>query len=110
MEEPRLYDRIYAVVRLIPPGKVATYGQISRIVGGCSAQMIGFALAALSSQTGIDDIPWQRVINAKGKVSPHGFGFGTNMQRVLLEEEGIVFNLEHEVDFEKFGWDGVPAN
>ncbi|PKN96189.1 MAG: cysteine methyltransferase, partial [Chloroflexi bacterium HGW-Chloroflexi-5] len=46
-EEPRLYDLIYAVIRQIPAGRVASYGQISRIVGRCSAQMIGFALAAL---------------------------------------------------------------
>ena len=49
MEEPRLYDIIYSVVRQIPAGKVATYGQISRIVGRCSAQMVGFALAALAN-------------------------------------------------------------
>lgn len=109
MGEPRLYDLIYATVRQIPPGKVATYGQISRIVGRCSAQMIGFALAALGKQTDAEDVPWQRVVNAKGRISPHGYGFGTNMQRVLLEEEGVVFSLEHEIDFEKFGWDGIPA-
>lgn len=108
MEEPRLYDLIYATVRQIPVGKVATYSQISRIVGRCSAQMIGFALAALASQKNIVDVPWQRVINAKGKISPHGFGFGTNMQRVLLEEEGVKFNNDNEIDFEIVGWDGHP--
>jgi len=107
--EPRLYDVIYNVIRQIPEGKVATYGQISRIVGRCSAQMIGFALAALGKQHIVEDVPWQRVINAKGHISPHGYGFGTNMQRVLLEEEGITFSLEGEIDFEKFGWDGVSA-
>jgi methylated-DNA-protein-cysteine methyltransferase related protein len=109
MEEPKLYDVIYATVRQIPLGKVATYGQISRIVGRCSAQMIGFALAALTKQTGLEDVPWQRVVNAKGKISPHGYGYGTNMQRVLLEEEGITFNLENEIDFDKYGWDGVSV-
>lgn len=110
MGEPKLYDLIYATVRQIPKGKVATYGQISRIVGRCSAQMIGFALAALGKQPNADDVPWQRVVNAKGKISPHGYGFGTNMQRVLLEEEGVQFNLEHEIDFEKYGWNGLPAS
>lgn len=108
-EEPRLYDLIYAVIRQIPTGKVATYGQISRILGRCSAQMIGFALAALGKQPNADDVPWQRVVNAKGHISPHGYGFGTNMQRVLLEEEGIAFNIEGEIDFDKFGWDGISA-
>ncbi len=110
MGEPKLYDLIYATVRQIPVGKVATYGQISRIVGRCSAQMIGFALAALGKQHDAEDVPWQRVVNAKGKISPHGYGFGTNMQRVLLEEEGIVFNLEHEIDFNQFGWDGISVS
>ena len=52
---PRLYERIYAAVRQIPVGRVATYGQIARLVGGCSAQMVGFALAALSNGS---DVPW----------------------------------------------------
>ena len=108
-KEPRLYDLIYDTIRQIPEGKVATYGQISRIVGRCSAQMIGFALAALGRQTATTDVPWQRVINAQGRISPHGYGFGTNMQRVLLEEEGVEFNLENEIDFERFGWDGIPS-
>jgi len=107
--EPRLYDLIYSVIRQIPAGKVATYGQISRIVGRCSAQMIGFALAALGKQPNAADVPWQRVVNSKGHISPHGYGFGTNMQRVLLEEEGIIFTLEGEIDFNKFGWDGISA-
>ena len=96
-----LYERIYAVVRQIPRGKVATYGQIARIVGGCSAQMIGFAMAGLRT----DDVPWQRVINAKGKVSPR-IGFGGLLQRETLEEEGVEFDEEDRVDFDKFGWLG----
>ncbi|MCB9136407.1 MAG: MGMT family protein [Anaerolineales bacterium] len=97
-----LYQRIYAVVRQIPPGKVASYGQIARIVGGCSAQMIGFAMAGLKPGT---DVPWQRVINAQGKVSPR-IGFGGLLQRQMLEEEGVVFDREGRVDFDKFGWLG----
>ncbi len=99
--EPRLYDRIYHAVRQIPAGRVATYGQIARLVGGCSAQMVGFALAALPNGS---DVPWQRVINAQGKVSPHGVGFGSMVQRTLLEEEGVVFNLEGIVDLKTYGW------
>jgi methylated-DNA-protein-cysteine methyltransferase related protein len=101
-DEPPLYHRIYAVVRQIPHGKVASYGQISRIVGGCSAQMIGFAMAGLGAKT---DVPWQRVINAKGKVSPR-IGFGGLLQREILEEEGVEFDEEGRVDFERFGWLG----
>ncbi len=96
-----LYQRIYAIVRQIPSGKVATYGQIARIVGGCTPRMVGYAMSA--TPTG-SDIPWQRVINAQGKVSPHGDGFGTEMQRALLMEEGIVFDSQGRVDFDRFGW------
>jgi len=96
-----VYQRIYAIVRQIPSGKVATYGQIARIVGGCTPRMVGYAMSA--TPTG-SDIPWQRVINAQGKVSPHGDGFGTEMQRALLMEEGIVFDSQGRVDFDRFGW------
>jgi len=106
MEEPRLYDVIYSVIRQIPEGKVATYGQISRIVGRCSAQMVGFALAALANQHEDLGVPWQRVINARGRISPHGFGMGTAIQRTLLEDEGIVFSLDGEIDLEKYNWQG----
>jgi methylated-DNA-protein-cysteine methyltransferase-like protein len=98
---PRLYDRIYAAVRQIPAGRVATYGQIARLVGGCSAQMIGFALAALQEGS---DVPWQRVVNRQGKISPRGIGFGGMIQRTLLEEEGVVFNINGEIDLDTYGW------
>lgn len=104
-EPLRLYDRIYAVVRQIPRGRVASYGQISELVGGCSAQMIGFALAALPQGS---DVPWQRVINREGKISPHGFGFGSAVQEDLLRGEGVEFDLERRVDWERFGWLGEP--
>jgi methylated-DNA-protein-cysteine methyltransferase-like protein len=73
------------------------------MVGGCSAQMIGFALAALRGRKG-DDVPWQRVINRMGKISPHGFGYGSSLQRDLLEGEGVVFDEEGCIDLERFGW------
>jgi len=96
-----LYERIYAVVCLIPPGKVTTYGHIARLVGGCSARMVGYAMAATPDGRGI---PWQRVINRKGQISPHGDGYGTVMQRAILEEEGVDFNANGCVDFTKTGW------
>ena len=109
-EEPRLFDLIYDIVRQVPRGRVATYGQIARIAGRCSAQMVGFALAALASfrdREASADVPWQRIINAKGMISPHGFGMGSQVQRDLLEEEGIVFNKLGIIDLAVFGWDGV---
>lgn len=109
-EEPRLFDLIYDIVRQVPRGRVATYGQIARIAGRCSAQMVGFALAALASFRDREtnaDVPWQRIINAKGMISPHGFGMGSQVQRQLLEDEGIVFNEQGIIDLAVFGWNGV---
>ena len=101
---PSVYQHIYAVIRQIPPGQVATYGQVARLIGGISAQMVGFALAALPSHPEQEEVPWQRVINAQGKISPHGFGYGSAVQRQLLEEEGLVFDLENCIDLERYGW------
>ena len=100
-----LYERIYDMVRLIPAGKVTTYGQIATLVGGCTARMVGYAMAALKRGTA-PSVPWQRVINAQGKVSVHGDGIGNAMQRTILEEEGVIFDENDRVDFEQFGWLG----
>jgi methylated-DNA-protein-cysteine methyltransferase-like protein len=101
-----LYQRIYALVRLIPPGKVTTYGRVARMVGGCSAQMVGFALAALKEGS---DVPWQRVINAQGKISLSRGGW-QEKQRRLLEAEGVEFDPRDRVDLARFGWPGPPAD
>lgn len=99
----RLYSRIYTVVRRIPAGKVATYGQIAEIVGDCTARIVGYAMAAAP-----DDVPWQRVINAQGKVSPRAGHWGTEVQRLRLEEEGVAFDANHKVDLAAVRWAGPP--
>lgn len=96
-------DMVFEIVRQIPAGQVTTYGQISKMIPGCTARMVGYALASLPNQS---DVPWQRVINSKGKISPHGAGYGSAMQRLLLEEEGIVFDLDNRINLEIFGWQG----
>ncbi len=102
-QEMPLYQRIYKQVKAIPAGKVATYGQIARMVGGCSARMVGYAMAAL--RDGRDpDVPWQRVINAKGRISLHGIGSAE--QRARLEDEGIVFDQDDKLDLETYQWWG----
>jgi methylated-DNA-protein-cysteine methyltransferase-like protein len=105
-EEQPLYERIYAIVRQIPEGRVATYGQIATIVGGCSARMVGYAMAALKSGEH-PDVPWQRVINRQGKISIHD-PFGKYHQRQLLEAEGVYFDSRDQIDFKEFGWVGEP--
>jgi len=98
---PSYRDFIYEIVRSIPSGKVASYGQIARMVPRCTARMVGFAMASTPEN---QNIPWQRVINSQGKISPHGAGFGSALQRSLLEDEGIVFDQEHKIDLDQFGW------
>lgn len=96
-----IYERIYKAVGQIPPGRVATYGQIARIVGRCTARMVGYAMASLPWGT---DVPWQRVINYKGGISPRKSGDGSLRQRKLLEREGTVFDPQGRVDLKRFGW------
>jgi len=97
-----MYEQIYALVRQIPYGRVASYGQIARILGTCTARMVGYAMSALRT----DYVPWQRVINSQGKVSQHGDGIGTTLQRQILMDEGVIFDDEGRVDFNRFGWHG----
>jgi len=100
-----LYEKIYAMVRQVPSGRVTTYGRIAELVGGCTARMVGYAMAALKRGTA-PDVPWQRVINAKGEISVHGDGIGNAMQLAILEDEGIIFDENDRVDFTRFGWSG----
>jgi len=97
-----LRARIYTVVRQIPEGKVATYGQIAAIVGDCTARMVGYAMAAVDEP----DVPWQRVINAQGKISPRADGGGAVEQRVRLEAEGIHFDENGRVALNRVRWYG----
>lgn len=97
-----LYQSIYNRVRQIPIGQVSTYGRIARLVG-CTARTVGFAMAALPVGS---DVPWQRVINSQGKVSPRTEGEGNILQRDLLEAEGLRFDRKGRVNLDKHGWGG----
>ena len=68
---------------------VATYGQIAAVVGRCSPLMVGFAMAAVPFDS---DVPWHRVVNHQGRISSRGDGDGEQIQRILLEAEGIHFD------------------
>jgi methylated-DNA-protein-cysteine methyltransferase-like protein len=96
-----LYERIYTVVRCIPPGHVATYGQVAAVVGlETTAREVGEAMAALRHTSVDPPVPWQRVINAQGGVSTGP------RQQSLLEHEGVVFNAKGRTDLHRFGWRG----
>jgi len=103
MQDPAssIYNSIYALVRQVPPGRVTSYGRIARQVG-CTARTVGFAMAALP--TG-HDVPWQRVINSQGKVSPRRNGDNDLIQRLLLEAEGVQFDARGRVDLHCYGWE-----
>ena len=99
-----LKRRIYQVVQAVPAGAVATYGDIAVIVGGgCDARMVGYALNAIP-KVAAEDVPWQRIVNAQGGISTKGL-----LQRRLLEEEGIIFDLEGRIPLEQFRWPGPSA-
>ncbi len=103
MKTHSLYERIYKVIRQIPAGRVARYGQIAAIVGECGARTVGYALAALRSDT---DVPWHRVVNRQGKISLRGHGSEGQEQRARLESEGVTFDADHRIDLSQFGWVG----
>lgn len=98
-----VYDHILAVVRLIPKGRVASYGQIAWIVNAASPRMVGYALAGLPDGS---DVPWQRVVNSQGGISPRGDPLSSGEQRRLLEAEGVAFGPDVRIDFARCGWDG----
>lgn len=103
------YAQVWDLARRIPRGRVATYGQIARMLPPPSGveietyqafgpRWVGGAMAACP-----DDVPWQRVINSQGRISERE---GAARQRQLLEEEGIVF-VKDRVDLKKYGWRGL---
>ena len=100
------YERIYAAVRRIPRGRVATYGQIATMAGvPGQARLVGYAMHALSSSS---SVPWQRAINAKGMVSARADSSGgTLSQRILLEREGVAFDARGRISLERFGIRGA---
>ena len=98
-----VYQKMLMVVREIPPGRVATYGQIAWIVGAASPRMAGYALGGLSEDT---DVPWQRVVNRHGGISPRGDPLATDRQRKRLIEEGIKFQPDGRIDLDRYGWAG----
>ena len=100
---------VWEIARQVSPGRVSTYGQIASMIpppGSLSlkdyeafgARWVGGAMANCP-----DDVPWQRVINAQGKISPRP---GAQRQRELLEAEGVEFDERERINFDLYGWDG----
>ncbi len=102
-------SKVWEIARMIPAGKVSTYGQIASMIpppgamtlkdyDAFGARWAGGAMAACP-----DDVPWQRVINSQGKISPRP---GAEKQKQLLEDEGVFFNEKGKIDFDEYGWNG----
>lgn len=111
--DPRTFNpRVWEAARQVPYGRVTTYGKIAEIVGppeGVDPELyhafgprwVGTAMAACP-----DDVPWQRVVNAQGRISIRAGG-GHLRQRALLEAEGVEFDEQDRIDLNRFGW-GIP--
>jgi methylated-DNA-protein-cysteine methyltransferase-like protein len=94
-----LYERIYEITKQIPVGRVATYGQIAQMAGiPKGARQVGYAMAALGRGRPRPEIPWHRVVNAKGESSVGG------EQVTRLEAEGVLFDDRGHIDLRRFGW------
>jgi methylated-DNA-protein-cysteine methyltransferase-like protein len=96
-------ERILSVVKRIPRGRVATYGQVARLAGlSGQPRLTGYALSALPDGS---SVPWHRVINAKGEISRRASGEGSEaLQRARLESEGVEFDPEGCIDLRRFQW------
>ena len=98
----KTYERIYAVVRQIPAGKVATYGQVARLAGLAGhARQVGYALNATPEG---EDLPWHRVINAKGEISKRANPVYEQIQREMLEDEGLEFGPGARLSLKVYQW------
>jgi methylated-DNA-protein-cysteine methyltransferase-like protein len=95
-------DRIYAAVMSIPPGRVATYGQVAEEAGlPRRARLVGTALKNMTEDSAV---PWHRVVNARGEISTRPRPGAVVEQRVLLEDEGVVFQPNGRIDLKQYGW------
>lgn len=94
------FEEVYAAVKTIPYGKVCSYGQVALMTGHPgAARQVGWALSGL--QPG-NDIPWHRVINAQGKISLKGRGDIADLQKHLLEKEGVIFDINDKINMETY--------
>ncbi len=97
------YDKVYEVVKQIPQGKVATYGQIARLCGSPRAsRAVGYALHGNPDQGAI---PCYRVVNREGQLAKRFAFGGIEMHKLLLEQDGIIVNDDFTVDLSLFLWE-----
>ena len=96
-------ERVFQIVRMIPKGRVMTYGQIAEILGeGYTPRTVGFVMHSSNDKT-----PWHRVINAQGGCSTRGLVLPHDEQQRMLEAEGVSFNARGRCSLEQYVW--IPA-
>jgi methylated-DNA-protein-cysteine methyltransferase-like protein len=101
MTRRTFHERVIEIIRSIPRGSVATYGQVAAMAGNPRAARQ--VVRALHSSSGKENLPWYRVINGRGKISlPKGRGY--EEQRARLESEGVEFSPADSIDLKRFGW------
>tara|TARA_R110000764_G_scaffold52795_2_gene114874 strand:+ start:317 stop:661 length:345 start_codon:yes stop_codon:yes gene_type:complete len=102
-ENENFFERVYQVARLIPEGRVTSYGAIAKYLGAArSARMVGWAMNASHK---MDDIPAHRVVNKAGLLTGKHHFDGTNLMQQLLEGEGVVIKDLQIVQLENYFWD-----
>ena len=102
MNEPSFYERVYDFVRQVPRGRVVTYGQVAAWLSAPrSSRAVGYALRALTIG---NDVPWHRVVNHRGQISPRYPAESPILQRLLLEDEGVRFDTQSRIDLLTYRW------
>src|SRR5690348_13309810 len=91
---------------MIPPGQVASYGQIAAYLGHPrNARVVGWVLHDLPANS---NVPWHRVVNIHGRITTTCLTHPSNLQRLMLEEEGVIVDEQDCIDMGHFRWDGPP--
>ena len=104
------YEQVYEVVRRIPQGQVTSYGRIAQMLGRPhAARAVGYALSALKdSRPGKgDDVPWQRVVNNKGRISIQNRESSAARQAELLRAEGVSVSKDLHINLDRYLWEGL---
>ncbi len=97
------FEKVYNLVRKIPKGKVATYGQIALMIGNPKlSRVVGYAMSSCP----YNDVPCHRIVNRLGELAKSFGESGNELQKYLLEKEGVKFNKNNRINLEKYGWDG----
>lgn len=105
--ELTFFEKVYQIVRQIPPGKVTSYGAIAKYLGAArSARMVGWAM---NSSHNLPDVPAHRVVNRSGLLTGKHHFEGTNLMQQLLENEGIIVKDNKIVNFKVHFWDPAKA-